>query len=167
MSEELKPSTDPNAYDFRGNPNEQAPVVSPVPEQVSVPAGETGGYLAPGGTVRKSIRERIGELRPYTSETVPVDEWDTDVEVRSISLGERQAMMQELMDEEGNVEMALIEAHYIARCAFDPETGARIFADDDIEFIQSLPAGTADKVGHVAVRLSGMNEAAKEDAAKK
>ena len=128
-------------------------------QHAQVPA-ETAGYLAPGGNVRPSIRDRIAAARPYVSELVEVEEWDATVEVRSLSLGERQAMMVQLVDDDGNLDKEVLEAAYIQACSWDPDTGKRVFADDDLDFIQSRPAGSMDKLGNVAMKLSG-NAAAK------
>jgi len=134
--------------------------VSETPEQLTSVPSETAGYLAPGGNLRRSIRDRIAAARPFVSELVPVEEWDATIEVRSLTLGERQAMMVELVDDDGNLDKEVLEAAYIRACAYDPETGERVFGDDDLDFIQSRAAGSMDKVGNVAMRLSG-NAAAK------
>lgn len=154
----------PDAYDFRGNfnGNQDQPAA---PEQVTPVPAETAGYQGAGGTVRQSIRDRIAAVRPYVSETVDVPEWDSKIEVRSISLGERQAIMAGIMDEDGTVRTADIEASFILAAAFDPETGEKVFGPDDLEFVQTRAAGPADRVGKVAMRLSGMGQT--EDAAKK
>jgi hypothetical protein len=124
--------------------------------QHTIVPSETGGYLAPGGNVRRSIRDRIKAARPYVSEQVEVPEWEATVEVRSMSLGERQQMFVDLSDPEtGDLDKSLLEAGYIRACTFDPETGERVFQDDDLDLIQSLAAGTADRVGQVAMKLSG------------
>lgn len=155
----------------------EAPAEYDVPDEVTAPVqhapvpSETAGYLAPGGKLRTSIRDRIAAARPFVSELVPVEEWDSTIEIRSLSLGERQAMMVQLVDDEGNLDKEVLEAAYIQACSWDPETGKRVFADDDLDFIQSRPAGSMDKLGNVAMRLSG-NAAkpaaeAQEDEAKK
>lgn len=152
-----------DAYDFRGNFNgNETPAA---PEQVTPVPAETAGYLAPGGTTRLSIRDRIAAARPYIAETVEVPEWESTIEVRSISLGERQAIMADLMGEDGTVNTQEIEANFILSASYDPETGEKVFSHDDLPFIQSRAAGPADRVGKAAMRLSGMG--ATEATAKK
>lgn len=169
----------PDAYDPRGNFNgnqEQSPATDkydalaatgavPPRAQVAPVASEAAGYLAPGGGVRQSIRDRIAAARPYVAETVEVPEWDSTIEVRSISLGERQAVMADIMGEDGTVNTQEIEAQFILACSYDPETGEKVFSHDDLAFIQSRAAGPADRVGKAAMRLSGMG--ATEETAKK
>lgn len=151
----------PDAYDARGNFNGN------LPQAVAVPA-ETQGYQAPGAQVRRSIRDRIAAVRPYKSEIVNVPEWDgVDIEVRSITLGERTHIMETLMDDEGNASMPTIMTHFILACAYDPETGDKVFAHDDLEFVNSRAAGPSDLLGQAALRLSGMGKKAEDEEAKK
>jgi hypothetical protein len=152
------------AYDHRGNFNGN----HEAPAQAAVPAGEAGGYKAPGGQPRRSIRDRIASVRPYKSEIVNVPEWDgVDIEVRSVTLGERQEIMAEIMDEEGNAPVARIMTQFIIACSFDPETGEKVFSHDDEEFVNSRNAGPADKIGTAAMKLSGMGKQVEEEEAKK
>lgn len=158
----------PEAYDPRGNFNGNVPAPAPAaaaPAQVAPVPSETAGYLAPGGGTRLSIRDRIAAVRPYTSETVEVPEWDSTIEVRSITLGERQELMAGIMEEDGTVNTTVIAGSFILACSYDPETGEKVFSPDDLPFIQSRAAAPADKVGKVAMRISGMGQT--EDAAKK
>lgn len=151
----------PDAYDARGNFNGN------LPQAVAVPA-ETQGYQAPGAQVRRSIRDRIASVRPYKSEIVNVPEWDgVDIEVRSVTLGERQAIMAEIMDEEGNAPVARIMSQFIIACSFDPETGDKVFSHDDEEFVNTRAAGPADKIGTAAMQLSGMGKQVEDAEAKK
>jgi hypothetical protein len=156
----------PEAYDFRGNFNGNLP--EEAPEQAHTVPAETAGYQAPGGGVRRSIRDRIASVRPYKSEIVNVPEWDgVDIEVRSVTLGERQEIMAEIMDEEGNAPVARIMSQFIIACSFDPETGEKVFSHDDEEFVNSRAAGPADKIGTAAMKLSGMGKAMEDEEAKK
>lgn len=153
--------THPGAYDaqggFQGNPQAQ-----PVP-------GETEGFKAPGGGARRSILDRITSVRPYRSEVVPdIAEWDgVSVEVRSLPLGERNDMMAEVMDGDGQLDVkALYPALLIAAC-YDPETGEKVFPADAAAIINGLDSGAVDKVAKVAMSISGMADKAKEDEAGK
>lgn len=135
------------------------------------PAAETSGYLAKGGEVRQSIRDRIAAVAPYTAMLVTVEEWDNvQVEVRSLSLGERNAMLAKAADNGGaGADISTIYPEMVMRCTFDPETGEKIFGDDDEGFINSRPANLVDKLAMPAMELSGMKDSEKavDDAAKK
>lgn len=150
--------------------SENVELAKPVdlPVQHALVAGETEGYKAPGAALRPSMRDRIAARRPYSAETVYVPSWDERVEVRSISLGLRNEMMERVLDpetKEANVK--LLYPELLIRTAYDPETGERIFADDDLAFIDGQDAGAADIVAKVAMRLSGMADGEKEKEAGK
>lgn len=182
MSDSFTPSTTPDGFDAAGQQTAafapEDPTLAKIsdalygdpeaPVQYQPVPGETDGYKAPGGTVRGSMRDRIAARRPYTSEQVYVASWDETVEVRSISLGLRNEMMAKVMDpetKEANVE--LLYPELLIRTAYDPETGTRVFADDDLAFLNGQDAGAADIVAKIAMKLSGMTDKAKDEEAKK
>lgn len=181
MTENFTPSSTPDGFDAAGNvtpsyiPDSPESITSRAPEahipspvQHQLVPGETDGYKAPGGTVRLSQRERIAARRPYTAKKVYVEGWDEWVEVRSIALGVRNEMMARVMDpetKEANVQLLIPEL--LIQTAYDPETGERTFADDDLAFINGQDSGAADTVAKVAMELSGMVEKAKETEAGK
>lgn len=144
----------------------EAPQVAP---QVSIPAGEDGGYKAPGGGPRKSIRERIAAIRPYSSDTIDVAAWDNvTIEVRSIPLGERNDMLMRVMDPETNKpDVKKLYPELLIETCFDPETGEKVFSDDDAAFINGRDSAAVDPVAKLALRISGMDDGAEEEAAGK
>ncbi|ATW59940.1 tail assembly chaperone [Arthrobacter phage Waltz] len=158
--------THPGAYspsgEFHGNEAPVAAPAAPVPAQVAVVASELGGYRAPGGGARLSIRDRAVAARPYQAENVEVPEWDATVEVRSLPLGERNEMMAEVMDEDGNADFQAMFPALLIRSAFDPETGERVFAHDDTATINGLDSKVVDRVAEVALKLSGLTDKAKD-----
>lgn len=164
------PSATPNGYDASGNMTaafvpEGAPAA---PVQVLPVPGETQGFKAPGGTVRGSMRDRIAARRPYTSELKHVASWDETIEVRSISLGVRNDMMERVMDPEtGQANVKLLIPELLIQTAYDPATGERVFAEDDIAFLNGQDSGAADELAAVAMRLSGMVEGDKDKEAGK
>jgi hypothetical protein len=142
-------------------------LVSP-PEQVRVVPSEMGGYKAPGGGARLSIRDRAVAARPYKAETVDVPEWDAVIEVRSLPLGERNEMMGEVVDEEtGKGDFKAMFPALLIRACYDPETGERVFAEDDAATINGFDSQVVDRVAEVALKLSGLAEKSKDDAAGK
>ncbi len=179
---DFAPSSTPDGYDANGNVTPDFTPVDPIlanisdavaaaaeaPAQVRPVHGETDGYKAPGGGLRPTLRDRIAARRPYTSESVYVKSWEETVEVRSISLGVRNEMMERVMDPETkDADVKLLYPELLIRTAYDPATGERIFADDDLAFINGQDAGAADEVAKVAMRLSGMTEGDKDKEAGK
>lgn len=170
MTQQFIEGATPDSYATDGSQTAQfVPTGTETPApQVEALDGEAGGFKAPGGGVRKSIRDRIAAVRPYASEEVFIPAWDETIEVRSISLGLRNEMLQSVMDEETKeADIKKLYPELIIRTAFDPETGERVFADDDLAFINGLDAGSADLLAKPALKLSGMTDDAKEKEAGK
>ncbi|WIC89087.1 tail assembly chaperone [Arthrobacter phage Ottawa] len=131
-------------------------------------AAETEGYKAPGGGLRESIRDRIAKRRPYASREVFVPAWEETIEVRSISLGLRNEMLTSVMDEETKeADIKKLYPELIIRTSYDPQTGERVFSNDDLAFINGLDAGSADLLAKPALELSGMTDDAKDKEAGK
>ena len=135
-------------------------------EQHRLTPGETEGYKAAGGAVRLSIRDRIAARRPYASEVVTA--FGEKIEVRSISLGLRNEMLASVIDPETKeADVKLLYPELIIRSCYDPETGERVFADDDMAFINGRDAGSGDILAKAALKLSGMTDEAKDSEAGK
>lgn len=148
MSEEFYEGTTPDAYDPRGNRNEQ---VNPVPS-------ETEGFKAPGGSLRDSIRAKINAVRPYKSKEVHVPEWDIDVEVRSLSLGARNEMMMSLMPEGSTKPDVKRMYPAIIVAATYTLDGEKVFTSEDEGWLNSLDSGTTDLIAKPAMELSGLSD---------
>lgn len=138
--------------------------------QEEIVPSEDQGYRASGGGVRPSVRDRILNRRPYKSEPVTLED-DVVVEIRSMTLGERQDMFEEITDDKGVFHSQQISPQMALRCAYDPETGERVFTDDDIDNVRNVDAGYLQPIIDKANELSGNSkkgaEAAREDEAKK
>lgn len=161
----------PNSYDAAGAPTEALQPAggteAHTPQVVPV-ASETAGYKGEGGAIRTSIRDRIRAARPYTSELVEVEAWGVTVEVRSISLGLRNEMMLSVIDPDTKTaDIRKLYPEMIIACSYDPETGEKVFSEDDAAFLNGLDAGTTDIVAKPALRLSGMNDDSKDKEAGK
>lgn len=173
-----------HAYDARGNFHEfpegelssldkalgvetVEPVSRETPEQVTAVPSEDGGFKDKGGNTRDVIRARIRAARPYKSKTVHVDEWDSDFELRSMTLGDRNAMMTSLMPEgETKADPAKMFPAIIVACTFD-EDGEHVFTPLDEGWLNSLDASVVDQLAKPAMELSGMSDKSVDDAAGK
>lgn len=127
------------------------------------------GFNGEGGSVRLSVRDKIMAVSPYSAKTIHVDEWDADIEIRSLSLFERNDMLNKAKGDDGkaDADISVIYPELIMRTAFDPATGEKVFAEDDAAFINSLPANLMDKLAIPAMQLSGMADNTVDEAAKK
>lgn len=136
------------------------------PDQVDLVPSETDGYRAPGGGIRPSVRDRMAARRPYRSEQVTLDD-GTEVEVRTITLGERAEMIAELSDDDGKFDNRRMQAMSVLHQSYDPETGERVFAEDDIDLIQNMDASYLQPIIDAANNMAKSGKEAQEDEAKK
>lgn len=125
------------------------------------------GHLAPGGELRQSIRDKIVARTVQATTVVRIDEWDVDIQIRSLTLGERNGMLQSIKDAgDGEANLSIMYPEIIARTCYDPETGEKVFGPDDGAFINNLPADLMDKLATPAMELSGMTDKAVDKAGK-
>lgn len=96
-----------------------------------------------------SIRDRAASTLGI-AETIRVPEWDVDVEVRSITVAERDALVE---GDSGTFGPRLVIAS-----VYDPETGERAFSDDDLEMLCGLPVGLVDALVAAAFRVSRLGK---------
>lgn len=142
------------------------------PDQVTPVPSETQGYLAPGGQPRESTRERMLRRRGYRKELVELDEEDgtkTPVEVRSLTLGERADMYSKMVID-GEYHGELASTYAIIYMSYDPDTGEKLFALDDIENVSGLDSSYIEPVVKATNTLQGNGKPAeevREDEAKK
>jgi hypothetical protein len=180
VSDTFVPSETPDGYDFRGNrtenfvpegtvpPEVEAPLPTPV-SQVTVVAGESDGFKGTRGVTRDDIRARIRKVRPYSSVSVDIPEWDITVEVRSMSLGDRNDMSLHMVDM-GGADGDNRKQFYpmvIATCTFDAN-GEKVWDESDLAWLNSLDANILDRIAKPAMELNGFDgEKAVEEAAGK
>jgi hypothetical protein len=161
----------PSEFDLPGDIIEPSPVkeddISGYPEQVSVVASEDSGFRESNGNSREAIRARIRSVRPYTSQKVFVEEWSSEFEIRSMTLGDRANMTASLInDTDSKPDMRRMFPAVIVACTFD-ENGDHVFTSEDEGWLNSLDASTLDKIAKPAMELSGMSDKAVDKAAGK
>jgi hypothetical protein len=107
-----------------------------------------------------SARDNILKATAFKAETVHIDEWDTDVEVRSVSLAERNRLLGELRARQLVDEASLFGVYplIIIATAYDPDTGERLFGDDETDLVGTLDPVATDKLANVAMRLLGFTQ---------
>ncbi len=110
-------------------------------------------------------------LQQIARRTVDVEfpELDTAFRLREMNGAERDhfevASVKEV-DGKRQVQAMYLRARLVASCLVD-ETGARIYADDEVEMLANdVPAIVLGKLFEAAQKLNGLDGAAVEDAAK-
>lgn len=110
------------------------------------------------------LKDAIFSADDIDRELVEVPEWGVTVEVRAMSTGDRARAMQHWTDEEGKVDVGAFYPNLLVASVFDPETGETVFDPDDVEKLNAKSAAVIERLAQVAVRLSGMNPEAVDEA---
>lgn len=58
------------------------------------------------------------------------------------------------------IDLALLQAQALVRCAFHPESGERVFDDADVDVILAKPAGELDILTDAAVEMLSVDKGA-------
>ena len=113
-----------------------------------------------------SLRDRIIATQDTQSEIVHVQEWGVDIEIRGMSGAARAQMTQSAADNDGGINYIKMMPNVVIGCVFDPETGERVFNDNDHEIVMEKSGSALDDIVKVAMRLSGFGEKAVDEAGK-
>lgn len=108
---------------------------------------------------------------PRESLTVPMSGEAVTLEIRGLSAGARGRLLNEVMvdSEDGNdrrIDLGKLYPLLVLECAFDEESGERIFSVGDFETVSELSASVLDPIAIVASRLSGLGDKALKEAEK-
>lgn len=113
-----------------------------------------------------SLRDRIISTDDIVSEMVEIPAWDVTVEVRSMSARARVRMMSRAAENDGELNMETLFPEIVVLCSYDPDTGERIFNDDDVSMLLDKSAGPIELLATAAMRVSGMTSDSLDTAGK-
>lgn len=114
-----------------------------------------------------TLRERILESSDVPEEIVHVPEWGEDLLVVGMNGADRSKLLKRVTDQKsGEVDIESLYPLLIQNCARDPETRKRIFGQEDLPLINTKAASALERVGKVAMNLSGMREEKNESLGK-
>jgi len=113
-----------------------------------------------------SLRDQIIAADDIGKETVHIDIWDVDVEVRTMTAAERSKMLNSAMDDSGNIDLEQLYPRILIATVFDPESGEQVFSGDDVSALQNKSAAAVEKVAQKAMALSGLTPEAVDEAGK-
>lgn len=102
-----------------------------------------------------SLRDKILQAADITTEKVEVPEWGVTVEVKTMTGGERAKIMQTAAENGGVMDFTKIYPDVVIACAYDPETGERVFDYDDRPHLMAKSGLAIDRIAVVGLRLSG------------
>lgn len=110
-----------------------------------------------------SLRDKILSADDLTSEMVDVPEWGVKLEVRSPTAKVRSRMVSSAMrtnDDTGETttDLESVYPQFLIACCFDPDTGDKVFEDDDQEVINAKSSAAVERVAKACLRVSGLSD---------
>lgn len=114
-----------------------------------------------------SLRDRILEAADIPEELVEIPEWGVTVLVRGLDGKSRTRMLAKAANQEsGQVDLQRIYPELVIACTYDPEERDPLFTSDDEDRVMAKSGAALDRITTAAMRLSGMNGEAVDQAGK-
>ena len=113
-----------------------------------------------------SIRDQILGADDLDTETVDVPEWGVTLLLRTPDARTRGRMMAAYVDNEhgDGVDWETFYARMVALCAFDPDTGERVFPEaDDVGRLAQKNGAVVQRVGERCLAVAGMSKEAVDE----
>lgn len=105
------------------------------------------------------LREKILAANDRTPLRVHVKDWGVDVGIRVITVGERDKWESVCLRMKEKNDMQQFRATYLAFVLCDPDTGVRLFADDELDVVEKLDASVASKLMDKGLQHNAITEA--------
>lgn len=113
-----------------------------------------------------SLRESILNANDLESTIVELPVWGVRLEVRSLDGRSRARLLSTAAKPDGSVDLERLYPDMVIACTYDPETGERVFTDDDREVLLGKSASQLEKLALAAMEVSGMTPGSQEAAGK-
>lgn len=114
-------------------------------------------------TSTASLREKILAADDVPSEIVHVDEWGVDLKVIGMTARARGSMIELAMDQKkGELDYNRLYPLIIVQTVVDPENDEPVFRKGDMEELLDKSGSALEKLGAVALRLSGFGDGVEE-----
>ena len=117
--------------------------------------------------VKQNIKEKIKGMQDTAKELLKIPEWGVSVEVRSMTGRDRARMFDLFLDDKGQLKKADSYPFIVVASTYDPETGERLFGEDDMAWIMEKNANALDRIITVSFKLSGLEGKKSVEAAEK
>lgn len=104
-----------------------------------------------------ALKEKIQAAQDVKSERIEVPEWGVALEIRTMKAIDRARLLRTCMDDKGSVIGEKFQAGLIIASCFDPETGEKVFSEDDYDLLMEKSAGAIEHLAGLAMNISGLN----------
>ena len=84
-----------------------------------------------------NLRDKILNASDIKSEIIKIDEWDVEVEIRSLTGKKRAQLMKEAMDSKGKMDFEKLYPDLVISSTYDPNTNEQIFNRTDRDLLNS------------------------------
>lgn len=113
-----------------------------------------------------NLSAKIFAAADIESELVEVAQWDVTLLVKSITAKDRAVMISGSVENNGDFRLEEILPDLVIAACYDPETGEKVFQPQDRDALMAKSAAPIEQLAQVAMRLSGMDETAVDEAGK-
>lgn len=110
------------------------------------------------------LRALILESDDIPKETLHVPQWGVEVLIQGMTGAERADLIRQFRNDNGSLNFEKLYPVMIVHTVCDPSSGERIFDMNDVAAINEKSGQALERVAKVALRLSGMDETAEEEA---
>lgn len=102
-----------------------------------------------------NLRDAIKAKCDLKESTIRIDEWETDLLVRELSIGERGKIMDLHISEDATNEDKVIAT--VIAGTYNFETGEKLFTAEDADWMVNKSSDALDKLYKAILKLSGVD----------
>jgi hypothetical protein len=113
-----------------------------------------------------NLSSQIFAVDDIETELVEVKVWGVTVLVKSMTARDRAKMVASAANASGAFNLEEVLPDLVIHCTFDPETNEQVFRPTDRDALLAKSAAAIEQIATVAMRLSGMDEDAVDEAGK-
>lgn len=106
----------------------------------------------------ENLRDKILNAKDIKTELVVIEEWDTTVEVKSLTAKKRARIIGEAMDGKGKMDFEKLYPDLVISSTYDPETHEPVFQMADRDALNEKSGGALEKIAQVVLKLSGLDK---------
>lgn len=112
-------------------------------------------------TRKKLTRARFDSRKDFRQKWVYIEEWDSDVLLRSLSMGAFEDVQKQ--EEKDSLTPQEVGMLLITKCLIDPETDVPMFSSDDVALLKEKSIGVLVQLINAVNDVNGLSELEKKD----
>lgn len=112
-----------------------------------------------------SLRDKLLSSTPaLASDHIRIDEWDANFDLRSMTAGAQLKLSPQPGE---TLDLTTFYFGIIIACCYDPDTGERVFRDDDVTWLKEQGPEPIQRLAEACLKVSGLDakavDAGKDD----